>query len=274
MNAAYEQNACMAFPLASLRETHRSPRYHWYCGKEKDGSAHGSQVPFVILQATLRGSGVFVRESQTFSVPVGFAFICIPPEEAQYFYPPQGREPYACCWINFYGDLSVRLWTALRNAFGPVIPLSADSLAALSDLIYKVQKHKFEDWFQASQEAYAFYIRLWRQLARPPQGHEDALSKAIQYGLEHCQVPLSMKELAARANITREHFSRAFKQRQGVSPAVFYLKHRLQIARQLLQTTTLSAKAIAAYCGFRSARHFRLAYRHAYGCLPRPGALV
>jgi len=245
------------------RETVGSSRYQWNCfdrGKE----------PFVILQYTFEGTGCFSSRGKTHEVPAGSAFISLVPEQARYFYPAESREPWTFCWLNFYGGLSLDLWGSLRRRFGPVIHLPpASAMAAqLAGLARKIALRKFADRYEASAESYAFYVNCLRELSQPGQARLDPVSVALQIYRNHFRDPVSTKELAAQCHLSREHFSRIFKERQGISPAAYLRGQRLQAAAEMLRLTPLPLKEVALRTGFYSARHLMKAFMRLHGETP------
>ena len=98
-------------------------RYRW------DSSERGNR-PFVILQWTRSGEGVFEYEGKLSRVTGEHAFISIVPEPSVYYYPPEAREPWTFTWANFSGALALTLFRAFRQEFGPVVFLSSQGAAA------------------------------------------------------------------------------------------------------------------------------------------------
>jgi AraC family transcriptional activator FtrA len=74
-------------------------------------------------------------------------------------------------------------------------------------------------------------------------------------------LPQPIAELAALAAMSERSFMRHFKQATGTSPAHWLICARVDRARELLESSTLSIGAIAGQCGFGSAitlrNHFR-----------------
>lgn len=254
----------LSAPYASSMEIVRSPRYQWDCFDR-------GKVPFVIFQYTLKGRGCFSSENRTHDVTAGSAFISLVPEQARYFYPPDSREPWVFCWLNFYGALSLDLWGRLRKQFGPVIHLPLRSAVAvqLVSLVKRIADRKFADRYETSAGAYAFYTNCCREVAQPLRKQADPVAAVLQICRNHFRDPVSVKELATQCNLSREHFSRAFKGIQGVSPAAFLRKQRLHAAAEMLRTTSLPVREVALRTGFYSARHLMKSFARAHGETPQ-----
>ena len=67
--------------------------------------------------------------------------------------------------------------------------------------------------------------------------------------------------MAQRAGVDRTRLYRLFKRQLDVSPQQYLIRYRLQVAKQLLSSTSLRVSEIANSCGFADnasfCRHFR-----------------
>jgi AraC-like DNA-binding protein len=254
----------MQVPFAITREQRSSSRYYWRC---QDRGRHA----FVIIQWSRRGAGYFELEGEALSVPENHAFLAFVPEPAVYGYPEGGGAPWTFSWLNVYGDFGVSLWKGFREKFGPVLPLAPSSPAGLvlQHLLQCVETRAETDRFQLGELAYSFYLKWWAQLERPRAAGGSSLDHAIRYCREHVLEPLTIKELADRAHLSREHFTREFQSRVGLSPGRFLRRERLRAARVLLKSSPLPLEEVARRTGFFSARQLRDAHQKAYGRPPR-----
>jgi len=259
-----ENEILLSVPYGCGMESVRSPRYQWNC------TGRGN-VPFVILQYTLKGRGSFSQHGKMYDIPAGSAFISLLPEPARYGYPPSSDEPWTFCWLNFFGELSLNLWGRLRERFGPVIhlPLQSDAGLQLVSLAKRVEARNFADRYEAGAEAYSFYTNCWRELAQPRRHPVDPVSAVLHVCRNHFRDPVSVKELAAQCNLSREHFSRVFKSIKGIPPAEFLRNQRLQAATEMLQSTPIPVKEVALRTGFSSARQLMKSFARIHGETPQ-----
>jgi transcriptional regulator GlxA family with amidase domain len=81
--------------------------------------------------------------------------------------------------------------------------------------------------------------------------------------------PIELDELASFVSVSRRQLERMFLKHLDCSPSRYYLKLRLDRARQLLKQSSLSIVEISAACGFVSTPHFSRCYRKHIGISPR-----
>ena len=79
----------------------------------------------------------------------------------------------------------------------------------------------------------------------------------------------TLNDMARAVNLTSFHFCHLFKVETGSSPARYLKALRLERARELLETTFLSAKEIRALVGLNDESHFARDFRAAYGLTPQ-----
>ena len=70
------------------------------------------------------------------------------------------------------------------------------------------------------------------------------------------------------ARIARMSLTRAFRAATGLSIAEFRGKLRLEVAKTMLEGSDVSLESLAEQAGFRDPRHFRRAWKRAFGIAP------
>jgi transcriptional regulator GlxA family with amidase domain len=99
--------------------------------------------------------------------------------------------------------------------------------------------------------------------------NQPKLADAVQLMEANIEEPMELSEVAEYSGISRRQLERLFLNYLGVTPSRFYLKLRLERAKQLLTQTSCSVVEIATMCGFVSAPHFSRSYRKHMGRTPK-----
>ncbi|MCL6705164.1 GlxA family transcriptional regulator [Pseudomonas sp. T1.Ur] len=116
---------------------------------------------------------------------------------------------------------------------------------------------------------------------RPRKDHQR-MEVASRYGIRnkklvhvigemeaHSEPPLTTLALAESINVTRRQLERLFRLHLNDTPSGFYLRLRLEKARQLLRQTDMSVLEVSIACGFESPSYFTRSYRARFARCPR-----
>jgi AraC family transcriptional regulator, glycine betaine-responsive activator len=95
------------------------------------------------------------------------------------------------------------------------------------------------------------------------------LAEALILMESNLEEPLSVAEIATHVNLSTRHLERLFHECVHCRPSQFYLRLRLEKARQLLLKTERPIADIAGACGFVSLAHFTSRYGAEFGVTPR-----
>jgi transcriptional regulator GlxA family with amidase domain len=91
---------------------------------------------------------------------------------------------------------------------------------------------------------------------------------ALQVMENNIEDPLTPDEISDIVELSTRQLERLFSKYINVSPKRYYLKLRLEKARDLLRQTDLSVTDVCVACGFKSLSHFSKSYRATYGISP------
>ncbi|MGE7990073.1 GlxA family transcriptional regulator [Pseudomonas sp. NPDC089554] len=146
------------------------------------------------------------------------------------------------------------------------------SIDLMLDLI--AQAHGSELAIQVSEQFVLGRIR-------PRQDHQR-MQIANRYGISNKKLvkvigemernteqPLNTQVLADGVQVTRRQLERLFRLHLDDTPSGFYLRLRLDKARQLLRQTDMSVLEVSIACGFESASYFTRCYRARFVRCPR-----
>ncbi len=91
----------------------------------------------------------------------------------------------------------------------------------------------------------------------------------VSYIEEHCQEPVTLRQLADTVSCNTQYLCRFFREISGMSPIQYLIAYRLERACHMLTHTTLPVTAIALDCGFDNISYFIRKFRDTKGCTPK-----
>jgi AraC family transcriptional regulator len=94
------------------------------------------------------------------------------------------------------------------------------------------------------------------------------LTKVVEFITQHIEEDLSLARLANVAGISRYYFCREFKKSMGVTPQRYVVQQRIEKAKILLQSTSLTIMEISAQLRFPTPSHFTSTFRRIVGVTP------
>ncbi|WP_420861574.1 GlxA family transcriptional regulator [Algirhabdus cladophorae] len=101
-----------------------------------------------------------------------------------------------------------------------------------------------------------FSAELDRQ-AKDTEGRFDALHAWVR---GHIQQQITVEDMAKECGMSPRNFSRRYTQTMGVPPAKAVEAIRVNAARDLLATTSISIQTVASDCGFQDGERMRRAF--------------
>ena len=158
----------------------------------------------------------------------------------------------------FAGDAAA----AIGRALGELAAVDGDPAKASVSSIAKVK---------------ALGMELLAGLTAGCEAREDAQASLNQYRTQsdivghiedHLREKITVAELARLSHLSVSRFHRVFKGATGRSPTDFIIDRRVQTARRLLATTSLSLAEIADATGFASVYYFSRMFRQFAGSSP------
>jgi AraC-like DNA-binding protein len=250
-------------PTSTGYEIATGPSYDW------DGRKRGL-TPFSVLQHTTAGEGRLGYERRHYRIGPGETMLVTIPHAHRYWVAE--GESWSFFWIAMSGQEALRLHRSILAEAGPVFRLRPDTIEMLARTSLDLAESRLEPG-RASGAAYAVTMALFDDLlARQDFTAGDlrhaAVARATAHIRGHLDAPLDVQGLADVAGFSRAHFSRLFAQIEGVPPAEFVLRERMQRAARLLVTGQLSVKGISSACGFEDPNYFAKVFRRTFAISP------
>jgi AraC family transcriptional regulator, arabinose operon regulatory protein len=226
-----------------------------------------------ILIYCSKGTGWCELRGQRHEICAG-SLLVIPPGEP-HAYGAAERNPWTISWFHTAGDeISAMLAELGVTAENPVLPLADDpQWLALFEEALGALEHGYTTahLVHASRTVgHLLSSTIWRR-SHHPRNAPDSRQKVMQcieYMKQHLDQPLRLSQLVAMANMSASHFKAQFKQHVGYACIDYFIRLRIHHACQLLDTTDLSAKAIANEVGYADPLWFSKAFRAVTGMPP------
>ena len=107
----------------------------------------------------------------------------------------------------------------------------------------------------------AVIIREHRSADQRQPSLSQKIAQTIAYMKQHLDRTLQLESLAAIAGLSRSRYVELFRQQTGYAPIDYFIRLRMHRACQLLDTTDMSVKAIAATLGYEDPLYFSRLFR-------------
>lgn len=109
--------------------------------------------------------------------------------------------------------------------------------------------------------------------AEKAQGDKRTPKEIVQYAVSYIMTNLSSDSLsvsvvAKKLYLNDDYLNRIFKREKGISVGQFIIQERMDLARRLLQTPTISISVVAAQAGYSNYPHFVSTFKKIHSCTP------
>jgi AraC-like DNA-binding protein len=229
------------------RERNPTGSAHWLENRDRDQRT----VVFQYCGAGL----IHFRDEHRVIHPVnaGQAMLFMHGEETAYGQPRGMTQPFTTEYVTLTGAGLREHWAILRHQ-GSVIQLDAKGpiLPALRRLIDLAGSHSRGDPATMAEEVQAFVLLLLRQMRQAQDHRQSPVERAVDDLMRHPTAPWSLKEVAQRHAVSREHLTRSFHKRLGVAPGIYLAQARLAKALTLLRETAVPMAEVARQAGYSS----------------------
>lgn len=255
------------FPMPHEIVMERQTSLHYHL----EGAARSKTMTQLVV--TLEGEGAFRYGNTVCPLTPGKGFMCMlgDPQSA-YFYPGHARKPWIFLWMDFSGETAVRMVEELSSLYGHVFDLPLDSglIRYLKSFRNQRRSIRFVSPTEGARIVCDVLALLGENLERkdidsPGNRLVQAAQAAISKNLDRTW---NLSDIAARLKVSREHLTRIFRDRTGMSPQEFAAEERMQFAVRLLRDSFQSCEEIAEQTGYSSAVSFNRAFRRRFGYSP------
>ena len=237
---------------------------HYFCNSEY--FMKRDYYPYLLLVHVRKGEFYFDYMQQQIVARKGDV-VLIDCQEPHFYHASDDLE---FLYVHFDGVNAHELCRHIIDQHG--ILFRGEHTLVIDDLLYHlVKKHENNQLITAVENSLAIYQMLAALMSRPqtlpPQ--DSAVDSAIQYIRNNVGEKITLAQLARMANLSVYYFSHVFKVHTGYSPIEYVISTRLDTAKVLLKTTTLSISEIAYQVGYNNSGSFINMFVQKMGCSPK-----
>lgn len=220
------------------------------------------------------GEGIFnSAHAKDIPLKAGDLFLLFPGEWHNYH--PTGKNGWKSYWIGFKGkNVDDRVKAGFLSVEKPIyhVGFSADIIRL------------YEEAYKRAQEETPYSQQILAGIVNHLVGLMYALERSMELSKDHTrvdminlarlrireslEVDLTIQQVAEELGVSYSNFRKLFKEFTGISPALYQQDLRLQRAKELLATTTLSIKEIAYRLRFESPDYFSSKFKIKTGKKP------
>lgn len=226
----------------------------------------GDGIDQAVLIYCVMGAGWCKSEHGELAVAPGELLI-VPPGVA-HKYGADERRPWTIHWVHAKGRLLLPFLEELDARAAPravFIGKDPHTVALFEEVLEIAERgYAFAQLLQAGQalsHLLAVVIRRARETHKEADDTEQRVAHSIEYLKGNLQRSIDVRALAKLAGLSPSHYTALFKTRTGYAPIDYLARLRMHRACQLLDTTNLSVKSIAAMVGYKDQLYFSRAFR-------------
>ena len=149
------------------------------------------------------------------------------------------------------------------------LPLIPHEIKRLNQIFTALQSHDSAySKFATAAFCHLFYeYGLQYHTEQHEESYQDAIAEVIRLMNEQLESPMSVPEMASKANMSERNFRKVFKKKTGRSPKDFYTDIRMEHAFSLLRQG-YSVEKVAYLLGFSDPFYFSNAFNKHFGFRP------
>ncbi|NLE31368.1 AraC family transcriptional regulator [Candidatus Dojkabacteria bacterium] len=165
-----------------------------------------------------------------------------------------------------------------KQSIGPDLHLSGTHFNIFGELFDKIYFEfiKKQKGYVEIMRAYVveLIIQIYRQIETSSSAsssrhkHEEIVNRALKYLYDHYQTHVTLEDLAAQIFLSKDYFSRLFREITGKPVSMLLQQIRVEEACKMLISTDRTILDIASECGYQDIKFFYITFRKQTGMTP------
>lgn len=224
-----------------------------------------------VVWVVRNGKGTFETGGKKYNLSKNDVFLTLPNELS--IQTANQKEPWELCFFTFDGPLAKELIskTIFKNST-VTASLKSNALAneIISSAIFLNSIAPSE--FSLLEIFFKFLsfldIRKTAPLISEAESQNKYVAEIKKYIQANYLSPIKISDIADKLNINRSHLYRIFKNEMGINVEDYIINIRINHAKTLLSTTSLSISAIASAVGYKNYSTFFKRFKGTTGITP------
>ncbi len=215
------------------------------------------------IEYVRKGAGTVISDGRAHKITAGDAYYLEEGHDQRYY--ADQSNPWEKIWVNFSGALARRI----TECYGIGGRVHYPSLP-LGDLLERMLALAQNPSAEIEKEATLLLHEMLYRLSREVRADEtDPRALAIRAYLDNAiSRPISIADVAAAVGISPATVNRVFRATYGLTPYAYLAERRIEAAKQLLRSTSLSVRSIAAHLAFADEFYFSYVFKKHAGISP------
>ncbi len=255
----------------SLPKPARMQRHKYYLrsiGYEEIGKHYYNEMQygdFFMINYTLHGAAKLKYDNIEFSLrPGDLCFLYT--YQRRIFRPVSDKDyDWSIYYIHFFGEDVKDFFNGLKNDELIIVhDFPREQIEPYIKRMLKGIKNTPSQHLEnkLSQNIYRILLNVQDHIERKnAEGKPQLLQNIVDFIEANYSEPITLDDIVKHSYFSKSHLNTLFLETLKTTPMQFVLNLRLQKAQQLLMTTNLSLKKVAALCGFKDERALIYAFR-------------
>lgn len=231
-----------------------------------------SDKPGYQIIYTLSGRGFVATGDHQMDLPEKHAVLidCRMPQS----FKTLSEEPWVESWVHLNGGGLEPYYSLINSPKPAPVKISDDSRfgGLFDELIGDGKSNDVKTLLRRSILLHSMLNMMMNgRLSGDNQKQEARISdirNAVEFIQEHYREQITVESLTRQFNISKYYFIRLFKQHMGTSPYDYLINYRINRAKMLLNSTSMTIAEIASYVGFLDVCNFIKHFKRQTGIKP------
>ena len=221
-------------------------------------SLEAQAIPYIDLTYCVEGEMHYIYEGVEYTLSAGDAILY----------------PIGSVRKRFFGDAPA-LYASFNVKFAEEFPLSVSGVLRKSlrsdtvQMLESIRKTHTSLGEEKNVKCSALFYYLYYQLVETAKENEHPHIKHIKrYIAAHLSEKICLAEIAEAVHLVPHYCSALFSKHEGMSIFDFINLQRIELAKNLIMSGTLTLSEIAEHCGFDDYNYFSRVFKKVSGTSP------